>query len=425
MALVVLLAAVLVVSRSSDGDGGRETALTLGQEHEGAVNVGAAGTTPLTTVPSALRLEPRTSDISPVLETAGTAMNPPESFPADDGIAAVVAPTTEPPISTPEPESTIPESETTARRPDITALVEGPFVEIDIGWELACGLLNDGRVKCWGGTRAADSAPSEQRFSLVEAGHETACGIDTNGRLACWGLDDYVDLGDTDGPYLSVALAARRLCALRIDGALLCSAIDVDPDIRGIETHSFKAIAAGYAAICALDTNGAASCWGEFRSTNSHALREAEPPHGPFEEIYVSNLGHVACAIRADRTAACWGDTRHIGSDTPPGQFAQLAPGTFHACGLRASGRIECWGANASKQSDAPDGEFVEVSAGGQHSCGLRKNGELLCWGVGWDGGGGFEAPSPSGVFVALETRSWRNCAIRSDGSAVCWGLPF
>ncbi len=310
----VVLAVIVGQSAGDGADVAPEVAPV--PEPQESDDAGVANATPTSTssVPDTTQVAPPTestsNDAAPTPASGELTTSAAEALPVDDDLAADLTPTTEPRAPSLESEETWPEPEVSSLEPDITALLEGPFVEIDIGPELACGLLSDGRVKCWGKDSAADSAPTEQRFSLVEAGLDTACGIDMSGQLVCWGLDDFLDFDDPSGPHMTVALSARRLCALRMDGALVCSEGETNPDIRGIGTHRFTAIAAGYGAICAVDADGTASCWGDIRESNSSALRSAKPPRGPFVEIYVDAGGKVACAIRTDRTAACWGDTK-------------------------------------------------------------------------------------------------------------------
>ena len=419
-ALVVL---AIIVGQSVDDAADIAPGVGPAPEHEGAVNVGVADTTPSTTAPSASRVEPTTSDVSPVLETAGTAMNPPETLSADNETVRHVTPTTEPPASSVKPETTIPNPDVTALGAGITALVEGPFVQVDIGGPYGCGLLENGHLKCWGRGPVPASAPQNLQFLTIDADSYSACAVRAEGGLHCWGPSGALDLGDDIAPYTSVALESRVLCALRFDERILCSASEMNPDSHTISRDGFKAVVGGGGAFCALEASGTVSCWEEYFNVEMRELpgfrllSQVEPPDGPFQAIYMNADGFYACAIRTDDSAACWG---YIDIDLA-GQVSELALGRHHACGLRLSGEVICGGWDHWGQANAPDGVFGDISAGSRHSCGLRTTGELVCWGNSDHN----QISVPVGRFIAVQSKAHRNCAIRSDGAAVCWGQPF
>ena len=179
---------------------------------------------------------------------------------------------------------------------------------------------------------------------------------------------------------------------------------------------------------CALNADGAITCWGTNSFGESNTPTGASPPSrsagftraacgrtaaSPVgaafagvapdgEFVAVSSGTSEACGIRTDGTISCWGGLPLSGLIAPEGKFAAVATGDFHACGLRTDATIECWGYDPDGSTDAPDGQFVAVSSGSDHSCGLRTDGTITCWGNNRDG----QTDAPDGQFVAVTADS-------------------
>lgn len=222
----------------------------------------------------------------------------------------------------------------------------------------------------------------------------------------------------------------------------------------------FDKIAAGGVHSCALDSAGAAYCWGHDRwldllgdAVEIHQRIFPGPVAGGLTFVDISTRGAHTCALEAEGDAYCWGynGSGQLGDGTTSSrdeptlvtgghEFAHISAGRQHTCGLDTSGQAYCWGDNFDGQLG--DGtttdratptpvlgghSFVSISAG-EVTCGLTASGAAYCWG---------SDPSvldftlidshvPKRVgndyeFIAIEA-GWPLCALVVEGTAYCWG---
>jgi alpha-tubulin suppressor-like RCC1 family protein len=180
---------------------------------------------------------------------------------------------------------------------------------------------------------------------------------------------------------------------------------------------SFTQVSAGDSFSCALDTAGAAWCWGRnmFAELGNGTSGSATPVTHP---------------------------TRVSGGLT----FTSIAVSNLHGCGLTPSGDAWCWGNNSNGEASASPGlavvpaptpgghHFSDIATGNRSSCGIEiGTRELLCWGNNTLGRLGVGSTTPSNVSAPLSVvggLSWAAHVIGSDmqcgltivGAAYCWG---
>lgn len=193
---------------------------------------------------------------------------------------------------------------------------------------------------------------------------------------------------------------------------------------------------------------------GDLRADTSAAFDVA----AVFHSTQVSVGDSYTCALDSSGAAWCWGANKHgeLGDGTTTSRalptavntdarFVRLSVGAQHTCGLDASGMVYCWGENGSGQVGSGDtsdvltphsvtlpGPAVEVAAGFSHSCALVQGGMAYCWGANPDGtlGTGSSdsvvvAPEPvtGGHLFASVTASYdASCGLTPAGAAYCWG---
>ena len=290
----------------------------------------------------------------------------------------------------------------------------GPYVSIAAGTDAACGLRADGIIECWGGvpdkccsqgtgslfvpTPIATSTPMTQ----VSVAGPSACAIDQDDHGFCWGQGLEGALGN--GAVFDTTLA---------------------PLVPLPGGHAFAALAQQAFGGCAIDTDGAAWCWGDDR-------------YGQL------GVGDNADTIRASVPVPVNGGLR----------FRQIAAGASYACGITTTGQTECWGDNTTGQlgdgtatnrsvpTPVAGSQFVAVFAGSpdnltDHTCALAANGTASCWGLndrGQLGGTGTDACpantcSTTPVFVSAPTPfttlalgDLHTCAMDEGGQVYCWG---
>ncbi|HEY0527390.1 MAG TPA: Ig-like domain-containing protein [Gemmatimonadaceae bacterium] len=171
-------------------------------------------------------------------------------------------------------------------------------------------------------------------------------------------------------------------------------------------------VTAGDQNFCALNTSGAAFCWG----------------YGDVGQLGNGVLANVSTPVEVAGGLS----------------FAAISPAIYHGCGLAADGTAYCWGRNdqgalgdgtlVNHYTPAPVSgglHFTKIKTGMHFTCGLVASGDAYCWGQGQFGvlGNGTlgvsTAPvlvSGGHIFTELGTGLWQACAIDNAGAAWCWG---
>jgi len=300
-------------------------------------------------------------------------------------------------------------------------------------------------------------------LTQIAAGGGFTCALDSGGAAYCWGINTWGNLGDGDTTSSDVpvavdtdgALAGKTLtqitvggehaCALDSGGAAYCWGLNSSGELgRGGTTDSSVPVAvavggvlagktlshitAGDESTCALDTAGAAYCWGlnnygqlgngsgVVSSTVPVKVDAGGPLAGKALVQITAGLDH-ACALDTTGVAYCWGaagligDGGNAGSRVPvavdtSGALAgktltQISAGESDACALDTTGTAYCWGGNAygelgdgsTAAASAPvpvetsgtlAGKILtQITAGGaaDHTCSVDTAGAIYCWG--------------------------------------------
>lgn len=278
------------------------------------------------------------------------------------------------------------------------------LTSIQAGVEETCGLDATGLALCWPTSQDPVAAPvsSTVHFTQLALTASFSCGLDGAGAAWCWGENDWGQLGDgtqtfsaepvavTGGlSFTSLAVGGKHACGLTSAGAAYCWGMNfagelgttADPDlcppyecspvplaVQG--GHAFSKIVAGENHTCALESSGAAWCWGFGNKLGAGSLS-----NGPTNVPTAVTGGHA---------------------------FAHLTSGPNHTCGLTAGGQAYCWGANPDGRTGQPPTSdfnlvmlsptlvqggrsFSQLHAGGAHTCGLAADG-VYCWGDNGDG---------------------------------------
>jgi E3 ubiquitin-protein ligase HERC3 len=273
---------------------------------------------------------------------------------------------------------------------------------VAIGSTHSCALLDDARVKCWGGgalnadwsalglgdrlNRGIDPASLGDALPAVDlgtgrtaraiaAGIDDTCAILDNGRVKCWGLGlaGALGLGDTRNRGDEPGEMGDNLPYVDLGTGRTATAIDC-----------------GWSNACALLDNGRIKCWGLNQMGQAGLGHGANIGDGPGE--MGDALPYVD--LGTGRTATA------------------LSVAAYHVCARLDDGGLKCWGANTSGKlglgREASAGglpntmgdnlPFVNLGQGLQpramatgytHSCALLTDGRIKCWGNGLDGQNG------------------------------------
>ncbi len=309
-------------------------------------------------------------------------------------------------------------------------MLGGPAQQLAVGAYHACALMNDNGVRCWGynaygglGYGNLDSIGDNEVPSMagvvdvggnvtqLTAGATHTCALLDNGKVRCWGGNDNGELGYGNTDYIG-------------DDELPSAAGDVD-----IGGNATQICAGGYHS-CALLDNGEVRCWGEggsgrlgYGNMNDIGDNEAPSSAGSInlgvDATAIACGGAHTCAITSNLNVRCWGAAF----------FGQLGYGDMNQVGDDES---------PASAGDVPlGGPVAEISLGASHSCALLDNGELRCWGQGafgqlglanTDNIGDTEVPimvgtiNIGGSVKSVGAGGFHNCAILDDGAVRCWG---
>jgi alpha-tubulin suppressor-like RCC1 family protein len=181
------------------------------------------------------------------------------------------------------------------------------FSQISTGDRGSCAIDIDGAARCWGNSydgRLGNGSTSNNQhtgtpslvlgnhvFKQISVGSTTSCAVDTDGGAWCWGDSYNGKLGNgstatahTGTPtkvvgghvFAEISVGTQTVCALDTDGAAWCWGASYDGRMgngstatahtgtpsRVVGNHVFSQISVGYHNTCAIDTNDAAWCWG-------------------------------------------------------------------------------------------------------------------------------------------------------------------
>lgn len=300
-----------------------------------------------------------------------------------------------------------------------------PGTSLSTGFYGTC-TIRAGQGYCWGpdsngelgdGSTAESGVPVAVDTSGVLAGKtltqiSTAdgytCALDTSGAAYCWGSNEWGQLGF---------------------GVLEYSDVPVPVDTKGVLAGKrLVEITAGQLAACALDSAGHAYCWG----------------NNQFGELGNGGTANSDVPVAVDTGGALAGQT-----------LTQISGGSDYTCALDTAGAAYCWGADdfgelgdaSGTASDVPVAvdasgvlagkKLADIAANesGSSTCALDASGSAFCWGLNVEGQLGDDSTSNSAVPVAVDasgalagktltqiSTGEDTCALDSSGAPYCWG---
>jgi prepilin-type N-terminal cleavage/methylation domain-containing protein len=257
------------------------------------------------------------------------------------------------------------------------------------GYQHVCALLDNATAACWGqrnsgqvgdGTSSGLSGRTVPALvqaaggatltgvTDIETGYTSTCAV-ASGKAYCWGQALSGRLGD--GQTSTNRTQARLVGDVDGDGVVDAGSV--------LEGKTITKISAGDSHACALDTAGAAYCWGSGSSGrlgNGAAVASSVPvavtmPASVGFTSISAGASHT-CAVSTDGVAYCWGDagSGRLGdgqastSRTTPvavrttavdassdlaGPVSHISAGTTSTCAV-SQGAALCWGSNTSGQ---------------------------------------------------------------------------
>jgi alpha-tubulin suppressor-like RCC1 family protein len=316
----------------------------------------------------------------------------------------------------------------------ITFVGSGGVTALAAGNNFTCAVLSDGSVQCWGtndsgqlglGSLTAASSALPAVVSLgqsatgitVSRNQGLACAVLADGSVRCWGSNASGALGlgnNTSSP--SQTMTPNQFGPVSLG-------------------TTATAIASANGA-CALLTGGSIRCWGdnnfgELGLGNTTALSNTMSPSAygvvPLPTgktaLSISMGSGFACTRLSDGTAQCWGhnnigqlglgnantigdnELATVGAVVLGTTVSSLVTGNLETCGLFVSdGGWRCWGNNSSGELG-----YADLTARGATSTTTPSQLSALSFGTG---------RTATAIFLGTSDA----CALLDDNEVRCWG---
>ena len=282
------------------------------------------------------------------------------------------------------------------------------------------------------------------------------------GRRVDWTSDDTtvarIDL--STGVMTGASAGTARITATSEGVATVATiTVNLPPALRAL-----KQVTAGSQHTCAIDSVGAAWCWGDNDrgqlgdGTRDDRLLATRVTGGHTFVAIGAGVQHT-CGVTAAGAVLCWGDNTFAQAGAGGSNFRvepaaiiglpaaarMVTGGAWHTCALLVTNAAWCWGYNGhgevgdstitatAKLPTAVKGghAFNGISAGATHTC-ATTNAAVWCWGANEQGMLGDSTITNRPVPVMVRGASWQfpqvaagevhNCAFGTDMIARCWG---
>jgi hypothetical protein len=306
---------------------------------------------------------------------------------------------------------------------------------VAVGTSHACAIDLGGRVWCWGaqpllGSLAPASEVSARRavflddtFSArkVVAGQLHTCVLSTDGRVACWGDSRAVGAGEgTYGSALPVVFATEfsDISVARAPYYQFTVAVDAIGTLWGWGE-------AGFGGYC--DRPPPFGICNERNATYGNIMSPTASSYTAVSRVFAATRGTII--VDDEANPRYLGSVPSSGGRTTVAEFS-TSPDESRVCHLELDGSLSCNSASVPS-GPPPSGRYGALSVGSTMACAIATDGGLHCWSDStiWEPGGpiprlGVE-PDGAGGFL---DRDWvdvsvygRICAVRSSGELYCW----
>src|SRR5580658_10971666 len=331
-----------------------------------------------------------------------------------------------------------------------TPAEEGPVTEVSIGGLFSCAISSQGTY-CVGnntsgqlgnGSTTSSTSPVQvtggSSYSEIDAGFNHSCALTTANAAYCWGDDTYGEDGNS-----TITTPQKTPVAVTTSGAL--------------SGKTLAQISSGNEHTCALSTAGAAYCWGDDTygelgnsATNSVAGTYDAPAavttSGALSGKTLSQISAgngFTCALDSTGAAYCWGNNAsgQLGNGTTTSSNVALAIVAGAPTGVTAfpaaASVIVYWVAPASFGIAGSASSYTATASPGGATC--TSTSALTCTITGLTNGTTYtitvvtntsvsnSSPSTAATvtpwppLATIATGSASSCTIYS-GNAYCWG---
>lgn len=291
------------------------------------------------------------------------------------------------------------------------------WTSVSAGDDSTCGVQSNGTLWCWGsnkygqlgnntnsGTNNANPAPLQvagTSWASVSVGRRYACGRQTTGTVWCWGFNSDGQLGRivgadplADNPvpgqvgsattWTSVSAGTDQACAVQSGGTLWCwggnssGQLGNSVNLDGMPTPTptqvgsvatWSSVSAGEYHTCALQSSGAAFCFGSNAfgelGKAANANQNSAPSSAGTGWTSISAGGDHTCGTKIGAPLVidgvyCFGRNQYA-------QLGKAANATANATAARVSSSTSAW---------------TITDSGGASTCARTTANKVFCWGL-------------------------------------------
>lgn len=323
------------------------------------------------------------------------------------------------------------DDETPADMPFVN--VGAPVVQLALGTDFTCALLDTEEVKCWGvglygqlgQGNTDDLGTLEEPADIpaidfggqvpvqISAGGEHVCAVMQSGELHCWGRNDQGQIGLPGYPAVGDDELPGTVVAVDLGGGVMAQQVATGVDHTCALLDDGEVLCFGRDSVGQLGTPASAANIGndEAPSTASRVMLNGAA-------VMIAARHNHNCVAYATGELQCWGeggfgrlgygDTVSVGDNEEVSSLMPLDPvgseptsfglGMIHTCVRLESAEVYCWGEGANGRLGygntidryAPTMAQVNlvppqlsrmVTAGGEFTCGTTQSSQVKCWG--------------------------------------------
>lgn len=331
--------------------------------------------------------------------------------------------------------------ETWGRSLTATVSLPGPALDLVVGNQNGCVLLEEGEIYCWGWNEHGElgDGPSyavhpEQVPGVTDAvstalGAFHSCALTGTGEVRCWGAPTFtgdpegvgsngapITVGGLPGPKSELKAGSYHTCAKSESGELHCWGANgygqlgdgndrfiqggaVLASLLGPVVHDFSG---GWGHTCVTLADGTARCVGGYNAWGQLGDGSTEDSTTPVDVLtmglsmdQVSLGAYHSCATGTTADSLyCWGNNQGgqlgpRGGDTSipelvsglPTGFSQVRTGTFSTCVLGANNSVFCYGGGYPRPMPRLTQSIAQLAVGEGHICVRYDTGVVACWG--------------------------------------------
>jgi alpha-tubulin suppressor-like RCC1 family protein len=262
------------------------------------------------------------------------------------------------------------------------------WADIAVGDAHFCALSTTGRVACWGVAEGdkrdygqVSDTPTGGGFIGLGMGFFHGCALSEDLSATCWGFGDADQTTVPPDTYVQLDAAWNYSCGLKEDGRVRCWGSFSHPCV-GLQEGDYRFIASNQKSTCALGSDDdSLHCWGyDDGGEFDFGQVTGAPTSGSWLDVSVGV--YHSCAVDHDGAVTCWGQNGSGQTDVPAGVVAtDVECGDDFTCVLTPSGDITCWGADAITTSVPSGGPYTKLHGAYVFACAIDPEGDFVCFG--------------------------------------------